>query len=271
MKELNLFKLTLFVFGISWLGVIPSLLIAYGVQIPTVFKYFEILMTIGPILGAALFVYLTNGKTGLRNLFKRLLFFKARPIVIIAALLTPILISYLAASIGFGLSNANWPSSFDSHSILRNGIMIALSYLIVNTEEIVWRGVVFDKLLDKYGFLKSCGIIAPIWWLFHIPLFLYPGGHQAGYSLVEFTFMVIALTFILGWIYVNSHRSLLYVHLHHQLINGFGQAFPIFPVFIAGNLFPIWIFCTLLLIMAVFLIYLTLRGWGESQTTSRSL
>ena len=68
--------------------------------------------------------------------------------------------------------------------------------------------MVFDQLVNKHGFLKSCIILAPIWWLFHIPLFLFLGGHQAGYGLMEFTFIVIAQTFVLGWIYVNSKRSL---------------------------------------------------------------
>ncbi|RMZ50729.1 hypothetical protein EB822_06915 [Flavobacteriaceae bacterium PRS1] len=120
----------------------------------------------------------------------------------------------------------------------------------------VWRGVVFDQLVNKHGFLKSCIILAPIWWLFHIPLFLFPGGHQAGYGLMEFTFIVIAQTFVLGWIYVNSKRSLFYVHIHHQLINGFGQAFPIFPIFIAGNFMPLWMFCILMLLMALLLLFI---------------
>lgn len=120
-------------------------------------------------------------------------------------------------------------------------------YLIINTAELVWRGFVFDRLLEKYNYVKACLILIPIWWLFHIPLFLYPDGHQAGYGLIKFTCIVIALTFILGWIYIKTSKSLFYVHIHHQLFNGFGQAF---PIFINGDKMPVWTFCVLLLLTA---------------------
>jgi membrane protease YdiL (CAAX protease family) len=254
MKKLNLVKLIITVFVISWIGVLPSLLISYGIEIPSILKNLHILMILGPILGASIFIYRTSGKQGLKNLFKRLFFFKARPLVIAVAIVAPILISYLAAFFGLKISGANWPASFDAITILTNGLMVFAAYLVVNTEEIVWRGVVFDRLFEKHGFIKSCLIIAPIWWLFHIPLFLYPGGHPAGTGLLAFTLMVVSATFILSWIYVKSNRSLFYVHVHHQLINGFGQAFPIFPVLIAGNLVPVWVFSSLMVVMGIALI-----------------
>jgi len=133
MKNINLTKLIITVFAISWLGVLPSLLIAYNIQIPKAFKFLEVLMTLGPILGTVIFIYSTNGKQGLKNLFKRLFFFKAKTFVILIAIVSPVLISYLASTIGFSLSNTNWPESFDSTYILSNGLMIFAMYLIVNT------------------------------------------------------------------------------------------------------------------------------------------
>lgn len=254
MKKINLVSLIVTVFIISWLGILPSLLIAYKVSIPGFFKHFDLLMTLGPILGATIFIYYSQGKVGLKGLFKRLLFFKAKPFVIAIAVFSPIIYIYLAAKIGFSLSSASWPSSFDTTTIIINGFIFFLSYLIINTEEIVWRGVVFDQLLATNSFIKSCAIIAPIWWLFHVPLFLFPEGHPAGYGLLEFTIIVIAQTIILGWIYTNSNRSLLYVHLHHQLNNGVAQAFPIFPVFIAGNMLPFWCFISIMMIIAILLL-----------------
>ena len=254
MKEINLPKLIITVFIISWLGVLPSLLIAHGMEIPSVFKSFTILMTLGPLLGAVIFIYRAKGKKGLKDFFKRLLYFKATAPLILVAVVLPILFSYLGAKIGLSLSGEFWPVQFDPSTIVSNGLMIFVMYLIVNTEELAWRGLVFDRLFNKHGFLKACLILAPIWWLFHIPLFLFPGGHQAGYGLLEFTFIVLSQTFILGWIYINSNRSLAYVHLHHQLINGFAQAFPIFPIFIAGNLMPVRVLCGLMCIVALILI-----------------
>ena len=250
MKKINLWSLIITVFAISWTGVLPSLLIAYKISIPQFFKNFEILMTFGPLIGAVLFIYKAKGINGLKTFFSRILRFKATLIVITITIILPILISLISSVIGLSFSNSIWPDSFTPVNILSNGLIIFLMYLIINTEELVWRGVVFDQLLEENNYFKSCLILIPIWWLFHIPLFLFPDGHQAGYGLMEFTCIVIAQTFILGWIYIKTSKSLFYVHMHHQLINGFGQAFPIFPIFIYGNKFPIWTFCTLLLLTA---------------------
>ena len=254
MKKINLTKLVITVFAISWIGVLPSILLAYGYSIPKFLTYFHILMTLGPMLGAIAFVYFSGKKKGLITLFKRLFIIKIKPYVFLIAILTPILIIFLAAKLGLSLSDSLWPSSYNFSTIFTTGFIIFLGYLIGNTEEIVWRGVVFDNLLEKYGFYKSCFILTPIWWLFHIPLFLYPEGHPAGYSILEFTAFIIPMNFILGWIYINSKKSLLYVHLHHQLFNGFGQAFPVFPIFIAGNLFPVRIMGFLLFVLAILLL-----------------
>jgi len=211
-------------------------------------------MTFGPILGAIIFIYKAQGRAGLKSFFSRLFRFKAPLFIILFAILFPIFLSLLSSVLGLKLSGTSWPETFTINNIISNGIIIFLMYLLINTEELVWRGIVFDGFLKKYEFVKSCLLLVPIWWLFHIPLFLFPDGHQAGYGIVEFTCIVIAQTFILGWIYIKTRKSLFYVHLHHQLMNGFGQAFPIFPIFIGGNKYPIWVFCSLLLIITAIII-----------------
>ena len=263
MKPINLRSLILTVFAISWIGVIPQLLIAYNINIPSFLGRFDILMTLGPIIGAIIFIYKSQGKAGLKSFFSRLLRFKAPFFVIIFAILFPILLSLLSSFIGLKLANENWPETFTIGEIISNGLIIFLMYLFLNTEELVWRGIVYDRFLEKYNYVRACLYLIPIWGLFHIPLFLFPEGHQAGYGLVEFTCIVIAQTFILGWIYTKTKRSLFYVHIHHQLINGFGQAFPIFPVFIMSNKYPIWVFCIILLVTTLVLIISNRRNLAD--------
>ena len=254
MKGLNLPRFLLLVFAISWLGVLPSQLIARGIPIPEYLKYLDFLMTLGPILGVIIVLYSAEGTVGLRTFFKRLLYYKASPLALFISLLSPILIFWMAAVAGGRLSGLPWPEDLRVARILSLGMIGFAMYFIINTEELAWRGVVFDHLLQKYSFVQSCLLLIPIWWLFHIPLFLYPGGHPAGYGLGAFTCIVVAQTFTLGWIYVQTNRSLLYPHLHHQLLNGFGEALPIFPVMIGGNLLPLHISCGLLLFLAFLLI-----------------
>jgi membrane protease YdiL (CAAX protease family) len=249
-KEINLTAMVLTVFAISWIGVLPSLLIAYDFEVPTALRSLELLMVLGPLLGAMIFIFRAQGLAGWKAFFRRLLYFRASLPVILVACVAPVAIAWIGAVVGHRISGTPWPDSFAPSSILVNGAAIFVAYLFLNTEELAWRGIVFDRLYDRFGFSTACLIIAPIWWLFHIPLFLYPGGHQAGYGLLPFTFIVIAQTVILGWIYVSANRSLAYPHIHHQLNNGFGQAFPLFPVFIGGNQMPLWAFVGLMLVLA---------------------
>ena len=263
MKNINIKGLLITVFAISWIGVLPQLLIAHEVKIPKFLGNLDILMTLGPILGAIIFIFKVQGKTGLISFFSRLFQVKASLFVILFAFFFPIILSLFSSLLGFKFSNTNWPETYTFGNIVNNGIIIFLMYLVINTEELVWRGIVFDKFLEQYKFIKSCLLIIPIWWLFHIPLFLFPDGHQAGYGLIEFTCIVIAQTFILGWIYIKTNKSLFYIHVHHQLINGFGQAFPIFPVFIMGNKYPIWVLCVLLLITTGVIVMTSLRKQSD--------
>jgi membrane protease YdiL (CAAX protease family) len=249
-KKINLPAMVLTVFAISWIGVLPSLLSAHGVQIPAALKSLDLLMVLGPLLGAMIFIFRGQGVAGWKAFFRRLFYLRASLLVVLVACVAPVVIAWLGAIVGHKLSDTPWPDSFELSSVLVSGVTIFVAYLFLNTEELAWRGVVFDRLYDRFGFGKACLIIAPVWWLFHIPLFLYPGGHQAGYGLLPFTFIVIAQTVILGWIYILGNRSLAYPHIHHQLNNGFGQAFPIFPVFIGGNQIPLWVFVGLMVVLA---------------------
>jgi len=263
MNKSELWKLILVVFIISWIGVIPSLLIAYEISLPNALKRLDLLMTFGPLIGALIFIYRAKGKQGIKDLFSRLLYFKTTGFVVAIALGVPILSTLIGSTLGLQLSATPWPAAYTPQNILLDALRITCMYLLLNTEEIVWRGIVFDELLKKYSFFNSCLILGPIWFLFHLPLFLYPGGHIAGYGIGIFTFIVFAQTIILGWIYINSNKSLLYVHLSHQLINGVGEAFPIFPVFISGNLLPMSIFTVFLVLVAFFLL------WRQRKVSTR--
>jgi membrane protease YdiL (CAAX protease family) len=249
-KRINLPAMVLTVFAISWIGVLPSLLIAHGVEIPVALKSLDVLMVLGPLLGAMIFIFRAQGVAGWKAFFKRLLYFRASLLVVLVACVAPVVIAWLGAVVGHKLSNTPWPESFELSSVLVGGVTVFAAYLLLNTEELAWRGVVFDRLYDRFGFGTACLVIALVWWLFHMPLFVYPGGHPAGYGLLPFTVIVIAQTVILGWIYISGNRSLAYPHIHHQLNNGFGQAFPIFPVFVSGNQMPLWVFVGLMLLLA---------------------
>lgn len=257
MKKDNLTKFYLLVFGISWIGVLPSLLIAYGINLPDVLKHFHWLMTLGPVSATVIYLYLEQGPEGVRALFRKVIRFRSSRSVIVFTLVLPVALAAIAAFAGLYISDTPWPVVHTPITILGNAIAITMMYLIVNTEEFAWRGVAFDNLFERYGFWKACLILGPVWWLFHLPLFLYPEGHPGGYGIPEFTVMVATQTLLLGWIYIKSGKSLFYPHLYHQLINGVTEAFPIFPIYIGFNKTPMWTFIIASMIITTIVMYLS--------------
>lgn len=74
-------------------------------------------------------------------------------------------------------------------------------------EEIGWRGFLFPRLAQKTGFTWGCLITGCIWSAWHYPVLLfadYNAGTSPGYALTCFTLMVIAASFIWGWLRLKS-------------------------------------------------------------------
>jgi len=97
-------------------------------------------------------------------------------------------------------------------------------------EELGWRGVAFEELLNRMNYYKAQIIVAILWALWHIPLFFIEGSYQNGLGIYTpdfwmFFINVILNSFITGWIYVKSGRSLLTAILFHYTINLSGEMF----------------------------------------------
>lgn len=251
MQQVKTTPLIISAFILAWLGFLPEILTSYGYEIPAYVSILKIFMVISPIGTAVFFTYKAGGKASVKSLFKRFTYIKAPLGVLFVSLVLPVIILFAASLIGLTWANEPWPSRYDAGTIIQNIGLFLLMYLILNTEEILWRGVVFQQWCEQYGFLQANLRLAPIWWLFHMPYFLANGGHQAGYGMIEFTMLVIPSTFILGWIYQKSIGSLFHAHLFHQLLNGVGQALPLFPVFIGGILNPVWVLDIQLTLVAI--------------------
>lgn len=99
-------------------------------------------------------------------------------------------------------------------------------------EELGWRGVAFEELINRLSYYKAQIIVATLWALWHIPLFFIYGSYQNNLGIFTLAFWmffinVILNSFITGWIYVKSNRSLLIVILFHYTINLSGEMFHI--------------------------------------------
>ena len=74
-------------------------------------------------------------------------------------------------------------------------------------EELGWRGFLFPRLQQRFGFHGACLISGSIWAVWHYPEILWTdfnAGTNAVFALACFTVMVVALAYIMGYLRVRS-------------------------------------------------------------------
>jgi membrane protease YdiL (CAAX protease family) len=86
-------------------------------------------------------------------------------------------------------------------------------------EEIGWRGYVLPRLQSRMSALSAALLIAPIWGLWHLPLWLTGDPVKTPTFYVPFFVAVFALSVILTWVYNSTGGSLLMVVLAHATFN----------------------------------------------------
>src|SRR5215212_8607981 len=86
-------------------------------------------------------------------------------------------------------------------------------------EEIGWRGYVLPRLQSRMSALSASFIIAPIWALWHLPLWLQGGPVHTPTVYAAFVVSAFALSVLLTWVYNSTGGSLLMVVLLHATVN----------------------------------------------------
>ena len=133
-----------------------------------------------------------------------------------------------------------------TYDVLRAGPGAVVSGLIINlmggpiSEELGWRGVVWDRMRAKRPFLTSALVLGLIWALWHLPLFWVEGTSQntlyafPGIGFWAFILQGVLFTVLFGWVYDRTDRSILSAILLHWSVNAAANTlYPFGPVAIA--------------------------------------
>jgi membrane protease YdiL (CAAX protease family) len=103
------------------------------------------------------------------------------------------------------------------------GLVIMLAFMVVPGsalgEEIGWRGYVLPRLQTRMSALSASLILAPIWALWHLPLWLTGAPGRTPLIYAGFVVSAFGLSVILTWVYNSTGGSLLLVVLLHGTIN----------------------------------------------------
>ncbi|MDB6031100.1 MAG: Abortive infection protein [Verrucomicrobiales bacterium] len=183
----------------------------------------------GPLLAALLVSFAIGGRTAAEALLKQGLIWKLKSRWYFAALaLPPFLMMggwYMAASIG--QTHPEW--EMPSLSLLPLTFLIMVLRGGPLNEEFGWRGFLLPKLLERFSPFEASLIVAPIWTVWHLPLWFLPGVPHKYWPFGLFALLIVPITFLFTWLYCRSKGSVLIAILFHASFNTAIHYLPLLP------------------------------------------
>jgi uncharacterized protein len=204
-------------YSLSW--IIESPLVFLGDSVTTTQGLILIILAsnVPSLLGIVL-TAIVLGRGALRKLLGRLLIWRVNPLWYLVVFLGPValvggvvplnaLVGGPALSLGMPLLGA---AIFLGFSIFPGSAL---------GEEIGWRGYVLPRLQSRMSALSASLFLAPIWALWHLPLWLQGKPFQTPTLYAGFVVSAFALSVILTWVYNSTGGSLLLIVLLHATVN----------------------------------------------------
>ena len=224
----NLATYFLIVFGLQALAY--GLLIAGVLKMPTVdgpAALLEdprlIILTLaawGPIIAAFLVTALSEGKPGVRGLWRR---FWNRNMSIKWLLVTLLILpaTQLAANLVTRLMDGQPYPIFFSYDPAWSIIPMFIMAFIFNGmfEEFGWRGYVLPRFQARWNALASSLILGVIWAAWHFGQWFVPGSNLYQRNFWLWSLGTILLSITMTWIINNTKGSVLAASLFHGMIN----------------------------------------------------
>src|SRR5215216_6262918 len=172
-----------------------------------------------PSVVAIVLTAIVLGRGALRKLLARLLIWRVNPLWYLGVVLGPV--ALVGGTIALNTLLGRPALSLGIPSLL--GLVIMLAFFIFPGsalgEEIGWRGYALPRLQTRMSALSASLILAPIWALWHLPLWLTGAPGRTPLIYAGFVVSAFALSVILTWVYNSTGGSLLIVVLLHATVN----------------------------------------------------
>ncbi len=227
----------LLAYGFSWLGWLPYVLSQNGLGLlPFHPSQFIVLLGgfLGPCLSGFIMAAVTEGKSGVRHLLRRLILWQVG------------WRWYLFALIGFPamlvLGSLPLPGVVGTLRVPSLQFVLAFLVLLVLqlfqsalAEEPGWRGFALPRLQQHYGPLLGTLILGLLWGGWHLPLFLTTWAIFGAnlLTICEFVLETISLSIVITWVFNHTRQSLFMAILLHACVDAFG-----FAAVMTGGLLP---------------------------------
>lgn len=180
---------------------------------------------LAPLMAAFVVTALTEGRTGVGDLIRRMARWRFAPVWWIVVV-SPVAILGLTV-IGMSLGGQELPALGDfsrfgglpAFGLLSTLLMVFL--LNGFGEEAGWRGFLQDRLQRRFEPLPATLIVALIWAVWHAPFFLILSTYSGfnAMTLIMFPLGLASGAVVLTWLYNQTGRSILAVALWHTFYN----------------------------------------------------
>jgi membrane protease YdiL (CAAX protease family) len=180
---------------------------------------------VGPFLAALLVLALTEGKSGVVGLLRRMVRWRVGLQWYAVALLLPIVVILAAAALNVFLLGAQRTSSVADLGGWSSFLLLFLLSLLIpgfagTWEEPGFRGYALPRLQFRYSALIASLILGVLWAFWHLP-FVVTGEH----IWIDATLFIIEWSIVYTWLFNNAKGSVLIVMLFHAMNNTFSSAF----------------------------------------------
>src|SRR5215210_3161410 len=158
------------------------------------------------------------GRGALRKLLGRLLIWRVNPIWYLVVFLGPVALTGCVVVLNTLMGG---PALSLGMPLLGAAIFFGFSIFPGSAlgEEIGWRGYALPRLQSRMSALNASLLIAPIWGLWHLPLWLTGDPVKTPTFYLAFFAAVFPMSVLLTWVYNSTGGSLLMVVLLHATVN----------------------------------------------------
>jgi len=180
---------------------------------------------VGPFLAALLVLALTEGKSGVMGLLRRMVRWRVGLQWYAVALLLPIVVILAAAALNVFLLGAQRTSSVADLGGWSSFLLLFLLSLLIpgfagTWEEPGFRGYALPRLQFRYSALIASLVLGVLWAFWHLPFVV--TGEQIWIDAILF---IIEWSIVYTWLFNNAKGSVLIVMLFHAMNNTFSSAF----------------------------------------------
>jgi membrane protease YdiL (CAAX protease family) len=215
----NLIAYFILAYAISWAIGVPLALGNQGLIHPIFPAWTHYFVAYGPMLSALIVTWASRGRTGLKELGKRMVMWKIRPIWWYVAL-SPLIIGLVVGLIlNIATDNKVTLSALGQVHFLPS-LGIGALFLWIFTfgigEEVGWRGYALPHLQKDHSAIKATLILAVLWALWHLPQFFYLFDPSMA---VGWAVGLLAGAIVFTWLFNSSSGSILIVAIWHGCFN----------------------------------------------------